>query len=180
MRPILVTYDLTHTRTSNSPISTVKSVYPLTCCSGSVSVNMKPLLHKYVNIHSMNPRHPTVSLGLPLSELFWSSEEREREEKKDQEKSIQRQKILHLSFCRTSFWSLKTPNKSVLWHSHWLASGFFCEGFSRKLIPSFENHCLSLRLVLIIIEGKVFFLVKRRREEYCIYYKLYFKVSLLR
>lgn len=57
---------------------------------------MKPLLHKYVNIHSMNPRRPTASLGLPLSELFWSSEEREREEK-NQEKSIQRQKILLLA-----------------------------------------------------------------------------------
>jgi len=42
---------------------------------------MKPLLHMCVNIHSTNPRHPTVSLDLPPSELFWSSEEREKEKK---------------------------------------------------------------------------------------------------
>lgn len=76
--PLVTSYGLTHMSRLNLSISKVKNFQPLTCCSGSVSVNMKPLLHKSVSIHSMSPRHPTVSLGLPLSELFWSSEEREK------------------------------------------------------------------------------------------------------
>jgi len=92
-RPLLITsYGLTRTSVLNSPVSNAKCVYPLTCCSSSVSVNMKPLLHKCVNTRSMSPRRPTVSLGLPLSELFWSSEEREK-------KKIRKNHLKDKRFC---------------------------------------------------------------------------------
>lgn len=78
---LVTPYGLTRTRRLNFSINKIAKNQPLTCCSGSVSVNMKPPLHRCVSTHSMSPRHPTVSLGLPLSELFWSSEERKKKKK---------------------------------------------------------------------------------------------------
>lgn len=62
----------------NISINEVKSIQQPTCCWGSVSVNTRPLLHRCASIRSTSPRHPTVSLCLPPSELFWSSEERDK------------------------------------------------------------------------------------------------------